>query len=863
MQKESRRYPCLIMLLAVITLLLGLQSAALSQDATARIEGTVTDQQGAVIVGAKVTVTNVATKVSRATVTDKEGRYQVRELPLGVYQISAEREGFKKVMSDEKTLQINQVLRVDPVLMVGASSETVEVSVQSSTVETVNPTLGQSVTSRPIVNLPLNGRNVLSLALLQPGVTETTGPSSGGFSVAGGRGDSITFLLDGGNNNNLLSNLAVFNPNPELVAEFRILTSNYTAEYGRNGGGIVSVVTKSGTNQLHGSAYDFLRNDALNANTFFNNRDGLPKEILKRNQFGFTAGGPLYIPKVINGKDRMFIFGGYQGQRLVAKTTTAPVTVFTPAELKGDFSLSDLITPNTPDRRVVAFLQRNPFFQPDPTLASRGIIAPSRINSVAQKYISNNLIPTSSTGRLRSQGTRTDDSDDLLIKFDANATEKDQIAVTLGSGRNPAITPFSGGANVPGYPINGNNRRYYASISHTHTFSPRLLNVFRFNTQRINTEQAIPGLKLPTPAALGIGVTPDNPSGPTRMSFTGGLTVGFSPQGPTTLINNTFSYSDTLTWNVGNHGLKSGVTFSPYQNNTVFDFFVNGNFFFSGASGGIGTGNDFADFLLGLPDEYLQFGEAPSNIRSKSTYVFGQDEWRVRNNLTLTLGLRYEYNSPKRDTQRRSFSLNLGQRSTVFPNAPIGLLFPGDPGAPDGANFPDKNNFAPRFGFAWSPWKDGKTSVRGGFGVFYDILKGEDNLQFNGQAPFFGFSDLFFDPLGDNPTRETNYYSAPYVATGQPNSFPSRPPARNLDFAAAGFTPFGGGGVFFVDPHLRTPYTYQYSLSVQRELPGSMLAEVSYVGNSGHKFTSLVDENAFILGTANRRYWLTPGNDSS
>ena len=273
MRKESRGYPCLRILLAVITLLLGLQSAALSQEATARIEGTVTDQQGAVIVGAKVTVTNIATKVSRETVTDKEGRYQVRELKLGVYQISAEREGFKRVMSDEKTLQINQVLRVDPVLMVGAPSETVEVSVQSSTVETVNPTLGQSVTSRPVVNLPLNGRNVLSLALLQPGVTETTGPSSGGFSVAGGRGDSITYLLDGGNNNNLLSNLAVFNPNPELVAEFRILTSNYTAEYGRNGGGIISVVTKSGTNQIHGSAYDFLRNDAMDARGFF---DKLP-----------------------------------------------------------------------------------------------------------------------------------------------------------------------------------------------------------------------------------------------------------------------------------------------------------------------------------------------------------------------------------------------------------------------------------------------------------------------------------------------------------------------------------------------------------------------------------------------------------
>ncbi len=195
----------------------------------------------------------------------------------------------------------------------------------------------------------------------------------------------------------------------------------------------------------------------------------------------------------------------------------------------------------------------------------------------------------------------------------------------------------------------------------------------------------------------------------------------------------------------------------------------------------------------------------------------------MRPNLTLTMGVRYEYSEPKYDLQGRSFSLKYGAQSTRFPGAPIGLLFPGDAGAPKGSNFPDRNNFAPRFGFAYAP-SDHKTSIRGGFGVFYDILKAEDNLQFNGQAPFYGFSDLFFDPLKGNPTGPVQYLSNPYVATGSPNPFPSTPPPQNLNFAAAGFTTIGGAAVYFVNPNLRTPYVYQYNLSVQRELSSTHCA---------------------------------------
>jgi hypothetical protein len=266
------------------TLILWVQPSSLAQESTGKILGTVTDQNGAVVPDAKITVTDVSTKIGRETTTDKDGNFQVISLPIASYKVTAEKAGFKKAVSEEQKLLINQALRIDVKLDPGSITETVEVSAGGVVIETTNPTLGQSVTSRPLVNLPLNGRNVLSLALLMPGVQETTGPNSGGFSIAGGRGDSITYLLDGGVNNNLLSNLIVLNPNPDTVAEFRILTSNYTAEYGRNGGGIISVVTKSGTNGIHGSAFEFLRNDALNANTFFNNKNNRPREVLKRNQ---------------------------------------------------------------------------------------------------------------------------------------------------------------------------------------------------------------------------------------------------------------------------------------------------------------------------------------------------------------------------------------------------------------------------------------------------------------------------------------------------------------------------------------------------------------------------------------------------
>jgi outer membrane receptor protein involved in Fe transport len=840
-----------------------------AQQATALLAGTVKDSSGAVLADVKVTLKNSATNIARTVNTDKNGDFLFTLIPIGSYEVAVERPGFKMYVRKGITLEINQNARLDVELQVGAIAQVIEVTENVTQVDTVSDTIGTSVIGETIQRAPLNGRNVLDLALLQPGVTETNGDSTaaGSYSIAGGRTDSVTFLLDGGLNNNLLDNSVVYNPNPDTIAEFHILESNYSAEYGRNGGGVISVVTKSGTNQWHGSAFEFLRNDAFNANDYFNKaaQPALPRNALKRNQYGATFGGPISVPKLVNGKDRFFFFVGYQGQRLSQQETTGAGTVFTPAQLGGDFSngqpLGTCSASGAQDPGVAAFLQANPFFQSDPNKAACAIIDPNQINPVTAEYVKLGLIPTNPTGVGDFQGAHTDNRNELTMKFDLSFTDKDKLSVTLGGFRNPQLNPFQF-ATVPGTPNTTQNNNYYTSAAYTHTFSPNLLNEFRLFLQRSNFFQDKPAAKLPNASQLGIGVVQDDPVGPPNLFFDNGLQVGYSEQGPTDLVDTTFGFAETLTYSHGRHNWKMGGGISAYRDNTVFDFIVNGEFDFF--AGGAGTSdNSLADFILGIPSQYFQFPHAPSNIRSKSYYGFLQDEWRVTKRLTLDLGVRYEYNSPKEDTEGRSFSIIPGLQSTRFTGAPTGMVFPGDRGAPAGVNFPNRTNWSPRLGFAWDPRGDGKTSIRGGFGMFYDILKGEDNLQFNGQPPFFSSVGLTFPTFSGNTVSP--YFTDPFGpnAANVPNPFPSRPPPSNLDFGMAGFLPINAGeSAFFVDPHLKTPITYQYNLSVQHELAPNTALEVSYVGNVSHGLTSLIDVNPFVLGTTDRIFNLGAGDST-
>ena len=872
------KFPRMVLLSLVVMVAPALSSA---QDATGRIFGTVYDQQGAVIPAAQVTITNTATKDARTVTTNKDGYFQVLALPIGNYKVTAEHAGFRTVISAEQKLLINQALRIDFKMEVGAENQTIEVGAEAAPVETVNPTLGQSITGRTLTNMPLNGRDMLDLALLQPGVTESNDDNAGAgnYSIAGGRTDSVTFLLDGGNNNDLLDNSNLLDPNPDAIEEFRLLTSDYTAEYGRNGGGIISIVTKSGTNQIHGSLFEFLRNRSFDANDYFNKDQvpQLPRLDLKRNQYGATLGGPII-------KDKAFFFLAYQGQRQVQAIPDVDIPIFTTQQLNGDFSNSS--TGGSPDQGVVAFLIANPYFAASTNGgALNAQIDPTKFDPVAQAYLKANLIPSDASGVYSASLPQVDNRNELTGKFDLNLNSKDKLSATLGLNRTYLLAPLDF-ATVAGYPSLTTANYYYLNLAYTRVFSPTLLNELHFVAHRSNYLSDVTQSHHPTGQELGVvGVTPDLVTGPTNIYFDTGFDIGPSENGPTRYIENTFSWTEALTWTRGKHNWKFGAGFSPYQQNLSYGYYLNGELdFYTGTS--TGSGNDYADFLLGIPDAYFQNALAPSTIRSKSTYLFGQDEWHVNKKLVLTLGLRYEYNSPKFDTEGRSFSVIPGLQSQRFPNAPPGLVFPGDRGAPLGTNFPDKKNFAPRFGFAWDPTGSGKTSLRGGGGIFYDILKGEDNLQFNGQPPFVGSAGLYFNSPNFLPptceytnngcpvTAPLTYMSHPFqnacnydvngncVSLGVPNSFPSKPPASNIDFTP--FLPVNTtGAIYLDDPHLRTPYVYQYNLSLQRNLFADTVLEANYVGSTGRGLTSLKDINPMVLGSTNRLLNESSGNCGS
>jgi hypothetical protein len=808
-----------------------LASAAHAAEVTASLLGTVRDASGAVVPGASISLTNTQTNVTQKVQTGTDGEYSFTLIPVGQYRLTVERTGFRKYVQEGIILQVNQAAKQDIKLDVGAQTEVVEVTGDVAQVDTVTATLGSVETQRRIVDLPLVERDTFQLGLLQAGVfaPDPDDGSQNPFSVSGQRSESLTFLIDGVDNNNFLGNNAVVDPNPDAVEEFKILTNNYGAEYGRTSGGIVNQVIKSGTNAFHGGVFEFFRNDDLNARNYFQPT----RTRFNRNLFGGTLGGPIR-------KDKTFFFISYQGSRRIEGQVAPVLTVLSPAQrgcvtvtpgcvgTVGDFS-SDLPT------QLVNPITGDNF--PNDQVPINPIIA-----TYISKYLPLPNVPN--TNNFAANPIARIQEDQGIARIDHHLSARDTIYGNWIINDVRDAYPFkivngaSSGGNVPvGSGFSDLTRSQQGAVTWTHIFSPHVINEFIFGSNRFATLENIPADNT-SPSELGFtNINPDDPAGVAPpILFSNSFNLGPNPGGPTKEHNVTFHWQDSVSWNKGHHDLKFGADIRRVRNNFNFDFFTNGSFDFANFVSPF-TGDGFADFVGGFPDNYFQFSNAVYGIRTYSLNFYGQDSWKIRPRLTLDLGVRYEYNSPQKDPHNNIIGFFPGQQSTVFPDAPTGLLYPGDPGTPNSAMiFPDKNNFAPRFGFSWDMLGNAKLVMRGGFGVFYDIEDGALNEQFGGQSPFgdvsnlnyFGFSpgvDPIADPFNSFAPGTVNPY--PFIAGGHLGQFFD----PKVSFA------------FVVDPHFRTPYSENYNYGFQYQLTKDTLIEAYYVGSLGRKLITSADVN--------------------
>ncbi len=796
---------------AVLLSVLALPFSVHAAEVTANISGVIKDSTGAVVPGASVTLTNTDTNVPQALTTGNDGAYLFRLVPIGNYTITAEHGGFRKYVHGGIVLNINQNAKLDITLQIGETKEVVEVQGDVTQVDTASATLGSVETQRRILDLPLVERDIMQLGLLQAGVFPADDDDGSGnlFSVSGQRSESISFLVNGTDNNDFLGNNAVVDPNPDAVEEFKILTNNYSAEYGRTSGGIVNQVIRAGKNAYHGDVFEFFRNDALNA------ADYLTKTVtpFKRNTFGGTLGGPIR-------KDKTFFFVAYQGERKREGQTAKQLQVLSAAERTGDFSE---LLPNT---QLVDPATGNDF--PNNQVPVNPVIA----NYIA-KYLP--LPNVSGTGNLFvSSPVAPIGEDQMVSRIDHHIGQNDTIYGTYILDDLRESFPFefvngaSSGGNVPvGSGFDNAIRTQLFTVSWLHNFTPSMVNEFVFGANRSASLSAKPH-DTTAPSALGFAnVSPDDPAGTAPpIMITPSFNLGPSPQGPTTLHDATFHFQDNVSYTRGKHDFKFGTDIRRVRNNFKFDFDNNGNFDFGGIFGNF-TGDALADFVGGFYDNYSQFSRAIYGIRTTSLHFYGQDSWKILPRLTLSYGLRYEYNSPLKDIHNEILGFYPGQQSTRFPQAPVGILYPGDPGTPNSAlAYSDRNNFAPRFGLAWDVFGTAKFVVRGGAGIFYDIEDGALNLQFGGQPPFGFVTNINpssfttgVDPVTD-PFTANGLPSNPYPSAGTPVGTFTTP---KISFA------------YVVDPHFRTPYSENFNFGFQFQALKDTLVEAYYVGSLSRK----------------------------
>jgi Carboxypeptidase regulatory-like domain len=820
-------------------LLLGLVFALVAPRAARAIElygsirGTVKDVTGAVVPGATIKATNVATGISWTVTSTSDGSYQFLQLPAPAsYDVTAQKSGFKLFTATAVHLNLTQIYVLDVTLQVGAVTEHVTVEAAPAQVERTSMQLGATLTATQVTNLPLNGRNWVNLQQTLPGVVAAA-DGRGNFATNGSEVDQNSYLINGIDTNDLPLNTPLVIPSPDAIGEVRLVTSTINPEYGRNSGAILNATIKAGTNQFHGDGFEFYRDTSLDARNFFKAKP----DIFHQNQYGGTVGGPIW-------RQHTFFFFSYQGTRNSVPQSGGVVTVFTPDQRNGFFPGVASSTTASPFPLVGEDGNTYPQGTPYNVIFPTGHIPSADFNPLSVSLLNKFVPPPTSGTEYRFSPTLAGKTDQYITRIDHNLGSKDTIWGAWAWQSHPLnyTLPFTG-ATLPGFPMTSQSHIQTYSLTWNHTFNSTTLNEARIGYTRLNylAVQPVDVLDPNSVGFTGINVQDPTLSSWPRIDVTGFFRLGFSSNGPQPRIDQTYQVDDNFSKIIGRHTFKMGFDMRRFQVYNPFSFRLNGQFSFS-TSGTYSTGEPGANFLLGIPSSYAQGGKDIINSRSQEYYAYFQDQWKIRPNLTLTYGTGWSVDTPLIDnyhSNHAGIAFQPGQTSTVFPNSPTGYVFQGDPGV-NAFGTTKYDHFGPRIGFAWSPGSSGKWSVRGGYGIYFNRTLEEQTLQFLGSPPFSLTSGGVGD-VGLSPS-----FAEPFVDIAGRGSIPNKFPLPSNPPSSVDFSPFVPMAVEVVDPNISVPYSQNFNLTIQRQLSANTIVSLAYVGALGRKLILTRELNPLV-----------------
>jgi hypothetical protein len=862
--------PAYLLFLLPLALLISLTpQPASAQEVTARIQGTVTDQSGAVVPGVSITATNVSTGVSYTVESTSDGSYQFLTLLIGTYTVSAQKSGFKDFRATGITLTVGQIYSLNIEMQVGAVAQEVTVQAAPVQVQTTTMQRGTVITENQLARIPTINRNWVQLQQLQPGVVSSSDRFGSNFATNGSQSQQNSYLVNGVDVNDIPLNTPLVLPSPDAIQEFAMVTSTIDPQYSRNSGAVLNAVIKSGTNRFHGSAFEYFRDTSLNARDFF-----LPSpQVFHRNLFGGTIGGPVL-------KNKLFFFFSYQGYRASQPQAGGNVPVFSanqrdgifgagnfdpaintnatgagsPIPLFGDATSICPVAGGTPCPAGTSYTDLWP----------TGQIPKEDLNTISLNLM-DKYVPLPNSGTDYSfNPTRSRRQDQELFRIDYTITPHDSVWWYSFFQSTPTTDtlPFTG-SNLPGFAADSQSHIQQHVGSWTHIFGSTMVNNLRAGTTRLNFVAVNPVTPV-QPSSEGFQITPQNSAaaGIPYVGVTGYFNLGFSYNGPQPRIDQNYQITDDFSKVYGNHTFKLGWAGRRFNVWNPF-YYINNGYFGFGGSGTYSTGNAAADFLLGFPDNYYQSSGGFIDAQAYENYMYFQDQWKVRPNFTLTYGLGYQIDTPMSNRANGAVSVNCfrpGQQSTVYPTSPAGLVFPGDKGCTSSGYSTHYNEVGPRLGFAWAPhWGaiSGKGfSVRGGFGMYYDRSEEELALQ-NLLAPPFALFNYGIGNIGGVASFKAPYTDITCIdqtgnlipncsnftgsAASAPNPYPFAPPApgaTNVDFNQ--YFPMS---INVLDPNFRVPVSMNYNLTVERELPGQVILDVAYVGAQARHNISVLELN--------------------